>query len=146
MKRITLFLAGIFMIALVASGCESMGSDSKAGAIGGGLLGATAGGIIGNQSGHGWEGALIGGAAGVLTGGLIGNEFDKRQLELNAQHIPFTKIAEMGSQGVPGDVIISEIERTKSKYSLTSEIINYLKQDKVDDKVIDYMLKTAPKK
>ena len=141
MKKIMMLSGFIFLVA-VTSGCESMGGGTKTGAATGGLLGAAAGGIVGHQSGHGWEGALIGGAAGALTGGVIGNASDQRQLQLNAQHIPIQKIAEMGKEGVPGDVIISEIQRTKSKYELTAEIINYLKTNNVPDKVIDYMLNT----
>lgn len=142
MKKDLGLLSFLFVTILVVTGCESMGSGTKTGATAGGLLGAAAGGIVGHQSGHGWEGALIGGAAGALTGGVIGNASDQRQLELNAQHIPIQKIAEMGKEGVPGDVIISEIQRTKSKYELTAEIINYLKTNNVPDKVIDYMLTT----
>ena len=139
MKRTLTLICVVFL----AAGCASMGEDTKTGAIAGGVIGAATGGIIGNQDGHGWEGALIGGAGGALLGGLVGNEFDKRQVSMNAQHIPLQKIAEMGKEGLPGDVIISEIQRTKSKYQLTAEIINYLKSNNVPDKVIDYMLTTA---
>jgi len=133
----------VFIIALAGAGCESLGENTKKGAGLGALGGAAIGGIIGHQSGHGWEGALIGGASGALLGGIIGNEMDKRQLALNSNHITVIRIAEMAKEGVPEDVIINEIVRTKSKYELNTEIINYLKDNGVGDKVINHMLSTA---
>jgi uncharacterized protein YcfJ len=141
-----IFLVLFAASALVMAGCESMGPKTKTGAVAGGLIGATAGGIIGHQSGHGLEGAGIGAVVGVLSGGLIGNAIDQKDKEavaVNPNHIPLTKIAEMASQGTPDAVIISEIDRTHSVYNLNSEIITYLKQNKVSDRVIDYMLSTA---
>jgi len=123
-----------------------MGPKTSTGAVAGGALGAIAGGVIGHQSGHGLEGAGIGAAVGAIGGGLIGNAMDKSDkaaMAVNANHIPLTKIAEMANQGTPDAVIISEIDRTHSVYSLNSEIITYLKQNKVSDKVIDYMMSTS---
>ena len=142
------FLVIVAALALVAAGCESMGSKTKTGAVTGGLIGATAGGIIGHQSGHGLAGAGIGAAVGALGGGLIGNSMDKHDkqaTEVNPNHIPLTKIAEMGAQGTPDAVIIAEIDRTHSVYTLNSEIITYLKNNKISDKVIDYMMQTGAK-
>ena len=139
---LVLFLAS----ALIVAGCESMGPKTKTGTVAGGLIGATAGGIIGHQSGHGLEGAAIGAAVGALSGGLIGSSIDQKDREalaVNPSHIPLTKIAEMGDSGTPDAVIISEIDRTHSVYNLNSEIMTYLKQHKVGDRVIDYMLATA---
>ena len=130
------------ILAIAAAGCESMGENTGKGAAAGGLIGATAGGIIGHQDGHGWEGALIGGAAGAVGGGLIGHQWDKKQQESNPQHITVIEIAEMGKKGIPDDVIISEIDRTRSKYELTSEVISYLKENGISDKVINHMMAT----
>ena len=55
---------------LGAVGCAT--TPAQNGALQGGVLGAGAGAIIGNQSHHAGEGALIGGAAGALGGALIG--------------------------------------------------------------------------
>ena len=41
------------------------------GTVGGALLGAAAGGIIGHQSGRGLEGAALGGVLGALAGGAM---------------------------------------------------------------------------
>jgi uncharacterized protein YcfJ len=131
---------------LVVLGCESMGPKTKTGAVAGGLIGATAGGIIGHQSGHGLQGAGIGAAVGVLSGGLIGSSIDqndKAAIAVNPHYVPLTKIAEMASSGTPDAVIINEIDRTHSVYQLNSEVITYLKQNKVSDRVIDYMLSTG---
>lgn len=144
MKKITFM--GILVAGLIISGCESMGPKTKTGAVTGGLIGATAGGIIGHQSGSGIEGALIGGAVGALSGGLIGNELDKADQAgkaNNPQHISLISVADMGKKGVPDDVIIGEMKRTGSRYNLTSEVINYLKENKISNKVIDYMLSTS---
>jgi uncharacterized protein YcfJ len=136
---LVLFMA----VALVIAGCESTGPKTKTGAVAGGLIGATAGGIIGHQSGHGLEGAGIGAAVGALSGALMGSSIDQKDrqaLAVNPNHIPLTKIAEMASQETPDAVIIAEIDRTRSAYNLNSEIISYLKQHKVSDRVIDYMM------
>ena len=63
--------------ALTLSNCSGpTGPETQRGAVVGGLLGAGAGAIIGNQSGRAGEGALIGAAAGGLGGAAIGNARD----------------------------------------------------------------------
>lgn len=144
--KVKMLLGVLVALALIITGCESMGPKTKTGAVAGGLIGATAGGIIGHQSGHGLEGAGIGALVGAIGGGLIGSsmdQHDKDAVAVNPNHIPLTKIAEMANQGTPDAVIIAEIDRTHSVYSLNSEIIAYLKQNKVTDKTIDYMMATG---
>lgn len=70
---------------------------------------------------------------------------DSRVNRVNPAFLPVTEIAKMASQGVPDAIIISEIDRTRSSYILSSEIIGFLKQNKVSDAVIDYMLLTRKK-
>lgn len=137
-KKVLSFL--LLGVVLIVTGCASMGEKSKTGAVAGGLVGAIAGGIIGHQSGHGLEGAAIGGAAGVLSGGIIGDQMDKKALAANPNHITVMKIVDLAAKGIPDGVIINEIQRTKSVYSLTSEVITYLKENGVSDRVVDYML------
>lgn len=48
------------------------------GTVTGALLGAAAGGIIGNQSGRGLEGAALGGVLGALAGGALQNNRQPR--------------------------------------------------------------------
>lgn len=68
MNRLPLLLLSVMAVAL--SGCTT--TQSYDGAVLGGLLGAGAGAIIGNQSGDAGEGALIGAGLGAITGALIG--------------------------------------------------------------------------
>ena len=139
MKRRIMWL-GIVLLATTWLGCESMRENTKKGAGIGAVGGAAVGGIVGHQSGHGWEGALIGGAAGATAGGLLGNQADKANA---VNYLSVVDIARMAEEGVPDDVIISEIERTRSKYDLNTETIEYLKSNGVGAEVIDYMLSTG---
>lgn len=76
MKRnILLFVTSLSLISCAAS------PGTQEGAVIGGLLGAAAGGIIGNQSGRGLEGAAIGAAAGAAGGAMIGNSRDQRNAQ-----------------------------------------------------------------
>ena len=65
------------LIATVAAfaGCQT--TPTQQGALIGGAVGAGAGALIGNQSGHAGTGALIGGAAGGLGGALFGDMVDE---------------------------------------------------------------------
>lgn len=136
------------LIVLIA-GCETAGPKTTTGAVAGGLIGATAGGIIGHQSGAGLAGAGIGAAVGALSGGLIGNQLDKADKKArasNPNHLSIVSIVDMAQKGVPDDVIIDEIDKTNSTYTLTSQVITYLKENKVSDKVVNHMLATEKSK
>ena len=67
-----IYIPAILLCSMVLSGCATTqtGQDH---AVLGGLLGATAGAIIGNQSGDAGEVALIGAALGGIAGGAIGD-------------------------------------------------------------------------
>ncbi|MDD4954184.1 MAG: hypothetical protein PHG40_04680 [Candidatus Omnitrophica bacterium] len=52
-------------------------------------------------------------------------------------------IVNMATRGLPDDAIINEIIRTRSSFNLTSEIVAYLKNNRVSDRVIDFMLTTG---
>lgn len=69
--------------------------------------------------------------------------YDYTAYRQNRDYLPITVIADMAVRGVPDEVIIEEIKRTRSAYELSSEVIAYLKDNRVSDKVIDYMLQTA---
>ena len=73
MKNVIMLL-GLIGVCL-ASGCTT----TEKGAAVGGLGGATLGGIIGHQSGHGVEGAAIGGAAGVIGGMIVGEKMQDKE-------------------------------------------------------------------
>lgn len=55
------------------------GPRATQGTVAGALIGAGAGGIIGNQSGRGLEGAAIGGVLGALAGSAIGQSRDQQR-------------------------------------------------------------------
>ena len=134
----------VLCLVVALSGCQSMGEKAKTGTVAGGLLGAAAGGIIGHQSGHGLEGAAIGAGVGALGGALVGSSMDDKEQEAsNPEYLSIVEIVEMKSKGVPDDVIVEEIKRTKSTYKLSAETITYLKNNGVGDKVIDVMLQGA---
>ncbi len=71
----------LLSLAALSSGCVGTGPNTQRGAVGGAALGAIAGAIIGNNSGHGnaGRGALIGAAAGAIAGGTLGNAADHEQ-------------------------------------------------------------------
>lgn len=76
MKKIlhALIVAGALALAVATAGCETYGESGSLGAI----IGAGAGAIIGNQSGHAGEGALIGAALGGLTGLVVHDAIAKK--------------------------------------------------------------------
>ena len=76
MKRFdTMKTFGILAVCLLGmTGCTT----TQKGAAVGGVGGATLGGIIGHQSGHGVAGAAIGGALGTAGGMLIGDRLEKK--------------------------------------------------------------------
>ena len=78
--------------AVIAAGCESMGtaaqSKTNQGAVLGGLLGAGTGAIIGNQSDHAGAGTAIGAGLGALSGALIGHAMEENQNKAQQQAMP----------------------------------------------------------
>jgi uncharacterized protein YcfJ len=75
MKKSTMKETLAALALVVATGCNT----APQGALTGGLLGAGAGAVVGNQSGNQGEGALIGGALGAISGALIGNDNERRR-------------------------------------------------------------------
>ncbi len=136
----------ILLLAVSLAGCETMGPKTKTAAVTGGILGAVAGGVIGHQMGEGVAGAAIGAAVGAVGGGLLGNEWDKADQDAlvhNPNYLTIASIVDMAAKGMPDDVIIDEIKRTRSVYGLSAETIDYLKKNKVSNKVIDFMLSST---
>src|SRR5690348_3114303 len=71
----------VILLATVAvglAGCANM-NNTQSGAVGGTALGAVAGAIVGEATGHPGAGALIGAATGATAGALVGNAEDKRE-------------------------------------------------------------------
>jgi uncharacterized protein YcfJ len=60
-------------------------STTATNALGGGMLGAGAGAIIGHQTHHTAAGAAIGGGFGLVSGGLIGHQIEQGEERSAAQ-------------------------------------------------------------
>jgi uncharacterized protein YcfJ len=104
MKRVTAI--GMAALAVVLSGCETMGTAAQSkttqGAVLGGLLGAGTGAIVGNQSDHAGAGTAIGAGLGALGGGLIGNALEENSRRAQQQSTPVatsrTKFCPVGGE------------------------------------------------
>ncbi len=149
---VKVFVVAVALVSLAFAGCENMGSNTKKGVGIGGVLGAVAGGVVGhNTGGHGVEGALIGGAVGAGAGALIGSGIDDEAkvapqtiLATSAASTQLTilKVVDMVKQGMPDDVVIDEIQKTGSVFDMDEQTVQYLKDNKVSDKVIGFMVST----
>ena len=86
------FVLVVVGMAVVLSGCESVGTaaqDKRAqGALLGGLLGAGTGAIIGNQTDHAGAGTAIGAGLGALGGALVGNAMQESENRSQQQSTP----------------------------------------------------------
>jgi len=149
MERKGMSVAALLLIASQA-GCASSPNRAVEGSVIGGLLGAGAGAIIGNQ-GHDRDqdrtrGALIGGAVGAIGGALAGSQMQKQpaqqqtpaqaQQAANPSQITVAQILDMTRQGVHEDVIVDRIRLTNSKYALTAADADYLRSNGVSQKVL----------
>jgi len=88
MKRLAMkVIVGSSMLGLLASGCATNPDGSYEyqktglGALGGAVLGAGAGALIGGKS-HRGRNAAIGGLTGAVVGGAVGNYMDRKAAEL----------------------------------------------------------------
>jgi hypothetical protein len=81
-KNMKKYLPLACALSLFLPACAS-GPNARTGSVLGGLGGAAAGGIIGNQSGRGLEGAAIGGVLGAVGGNAIGDSQDQRNYRRN---------------------------------------------------------------
>lgn len=148
MKKLCSLLT-VLAFLLVIAGCETNKTRVAEGAGIGGAVGALAGGIIGHQTGSGVEGALIGGALGAGTGALVGAQINKPGTQAGqnsavAQNTPMAQltiqqVVDLTKQGATGDDIIAKIKATNSKYSLTLDDVNYLRNQGVSQRVIETM-------
>lgn len=140
-----LYLTVLTFFIMGVAGCAENQTRIGEGAGVGGLLGAAAGGIIGHQSGHGWEGALIGGAAGATGGALVGAQIPKEQQQARVAaqatggQVSMQQVVDWTKQGLSGDEIISKIKAANASYSLTADDIDYLRKQGVSQRVIEAM-------
>lgn len=145
--KMTIMTLGAGAILLV--GCES---KAGTGALVGGAVGVGAGALISPTP----QGALIGGAVGAATGAIIGASLDSDDRDVLQQNSPDTveridhgqqltldDIKEMSKNGLSDNVIIGQIQATKSVYYLSANEIIDLKNAGVSQRVIDYMIQTG---
>ena len=84
----TLILGAAFLLAgcFVLTGCSGQPlSTREKGTLGGGVLGAGTGAIIGAAVGHPGAGAAIGGALGAGTGYVVGNAMQNQEVTSQQQ-------------------------------------------------------------
>ncbi len=146
MRRMCALVLCVGLIVLSA-GCESNKTRVAEGSVIGGVLGAAAGAGIGSLSGNAGAGAGIGAAVGALGGGIIGAQIDKPDQKkqtavegtANPDQMSIQQVAEMSKKGTQDDVIIDKIRATNSKFRLSANDLNYLRQEGVSQRVIDVM-------
>lgn len=140
-------------------------NNTQRGATFGGLTGAIAGAIIGENSNKAGAGAAIGGAVGVVAGGLLGNASDKdvayrnqqyaqqRQYQIQQQQmattyavqpaptgaVSYSDVIAMSRSGVSQNVILNQIAtRGVQRQPAVSDIIS-LHEQGVSENVIAAM-------
>jgi uncharacterized protein YcfJ len=136
------WLGGLVVLGL--AGCSGM-NNTEAGALGGGAIGAGTGALLGSLTGHAGAGAAIGAGVGAITGGLVGNSQDKAEArhkeavaEWAAQHpaLQLNDVVAMAQSHVSDDLIIHQMQVSRSYYNLRPEDITYLKSQGVSDRVV----------
>jgi len=136
-----------FAILFAGAGCQSSPNRTGEGALLGGLLGAGAGTIIGNQSrdrdkGR-TQGALIGGVVGALGGALAGSQMSRQPQQqtqaVDPNQMSIQQVLDLASQGVHEDVIVDRVRMSNSRFSLSQSDVDYLKNQGVTQKVISAM-------
>ena len=130
-------------------GCQS---NTGSGALAGAGIGAIGGALI---TGSG-TGALIGAGVGAASGALIGaalDESDRKSLDQESprttrkidrgEQLSTDDIKKMTKAGLSDNVIISQIDATRSVFHLSSADIIDLKKSGVSQKVINHMIQTG---
>ena len=150
----TIISLAVVMAGLSLSGCytpSGQPDNTASGALAGGATGA----IIGSMAREPGPGALVGAAVGAVAGGAIGHRADHaREARLQAQRaqaqqqmpqaqpIGIQDVKAMAKAGLGDQLIISQIQNSRTLYRLNSAEIIDLKNSGVSEKVIDYMINT----
>ena len=135
----------IGLTSLLFLGCES---KAGTGALTGGALGVGVGALAG-----GGGGALIGAGAGAIVGGLIGASLDASEQRNLRRESPQTyrrvdqgkrlsvnDVIHLSNANISDEKIIDLIKKTDSRFSLNRYQIDKLRDHKVSERVIDYMM------
>ena len=138
---------GLMCTGLLVSGCATKG---QTGALVGSGVGAGAGYLIG-----GGTGALIGAGVGAVGGGLIGSSLDSRDQENlqrqsrstynrvdNGEQLSINDVVALSNAGISDSKIIELLQKTNSRYVLSTNQIDFLRREGVSERVINYMMQT----
>lgn len=130
------------------------GCESKAGT--GSIVGAGAGALGGAAISGSAGGALIGAGVGAATGAIVGAALDASDRDALDRENPRTTrkidrgeqlstedVKKMTKAGLSDQVIISQIEATRSTFYLSSADIIDLKKAGVSQRVINSMIETG---
>ncbi len=135
MKKSKIIVAGIAAAMLV--GCAA--NDPNRRAKTGGVIGAVAGAVIGNQSSS-KNGKVVGAAVGALAGAAVGNYMDKQHAQLQRQLAAEQNSSEISLSRPDGETIkldvASEVTFDVNSASIKSSFRNSL--DKVADIISEY--------
>jgi len=144
-------------LAVVVTGCvnpDGTQNYTASGALMGGGAGALTGAVIGGSR-NGPGGALIGAAVGAIAGGLVGNSMDQeQQARLRAQSpqtyarvdhgqpLSVADVKALARAGISEDVIINQINASRTVFRLSAADIIDLRDSGVPDKIVNYMINT----
>lgn len=157
------FVLPVFVILCmpVASAQAQIQPNTQRGAAFGGIAGAIAGGLIGENNDKAGAGALIGGAIGAVTGGIVGNARDKElqsaqfQAQSRARYqyqqqqyaataaiqqaVSMNDVISMSRSGLGDSVVINQIMQRGVQRRLEVSDIIQLHQNGVSEAVITSM-------
>lgn len=153
MNKMKILVGSILML---GCGCSTM-SNTDRGVVGGGLIGAGAGALVGAALKNPAAGAAIGGISGAAIGGLTGAAVDNAEARGHAKGVYDLQTAQAAQAAqkrmsvydvitlthnhVSEDVIIQHIYTSGSTFQLTAQDILTLKQNGVSDRVVQEMQK-----
>lgn len=126
---------------LPAFGCSSDQSNTRGGALLGGLFGAGAGALIAGPHNAG-TGALVGAGVGAATGAAIGSSADEEERDRNrsvATAVTASDVVAMSKANVPEKRILETIRIQGVAAKPDASAIVYMTQNNVSSKVIDAM-------
>ena len=145
MNRCTLLALSLICLC----GCES---KAGTGALVGAGVGAVGGAAISGSAG----GALIGAGVGAATGAIVGAALDVSDREAldresprptrkidRGEELSTDDVKKMTKAGLSDQVIISQIDATRSTFYLSSADIIDLKKAGVSQRVINHMIETG---
>ncbi len=146
-----------FSVVLAGPADTASAQGKQRGATLGGLAGAVAGGIIGDNNNEAGAGAAIGGVIGAVAGGILGDANDKQRAAQQQQYyyqqqqqqtqrvvqtmsaVSISDVVNMSRSGLSDSVIINQINQRGVRQELQVPDIITLHQQGVREHVITAM-------